>query len=106
MAPILTLAECAKMAKEVGLVVDALRRAATVHGLTINQSHDTEGVLIACENLLGAAWAGFHNAANDERAKRGEPLVRPYSDGQKAVAQQFTLTERDRQEAAEAAGRA
>ena len=73
------MAESASKCREVRVAIDALRRIASKHNLTLADHEETEGVLLACENLLGTAWAGFHAEANKERIRVGLRVVPPYS---------------------------
>jgi hypothetical protein len=79
-------------AEHVRQQIEAMRRAAREHGLTfdpaVRRFDDTEALCLAAEYLWGQVWAGF-KAAADEAAQRGTKI-----------------TDKDRQQAADAAGRA
>lgn len=79
-------------AEHVRQQIEAMRAAARQHGLTFDPSKqrydDTEALCLAAECLWGQVWAGF-KAAADEAAQRGTKI-----------------TDKDRQQAADAAGRA
>lgn len=85
--------------KQVQSQIEALRHAARRHGLIYDPDNhrfdNTEAGCLAVEQLMGDVWAGFHHAANAERRARGEPQMRPFT----------TITEVDRKQAADAAGR-